>query len=167
MRIRSITLAFVFVMITGMLLTSCNHDDRNNQNDRNITDNNNMSNMMPDNNHMPDNRVSLNLSPKKARHQLMNMRNHLEAVQSIIFYLSKNNFDSASAVASSKLGLSKEMKIMCSSFGNEDFEKLGFKFHKSADRMSEVIKTKDKDKSLAALSVTLNYCVACHSAFKQ
>jgi len=97
----------------------------------------------------------------------MNMRNHLQAVQSIINFLSKDEFDSASVVASSKLGLTDEMKMMCSSFGNKEFEQLGLGFHKSADRMSSIIKTKDKNKALESLSVTLNYCVTCHSTFKQ
>jgi len=114
-----------------------------------------------------DNRISLNLSPQKAQHQLMNMRSHLQAVQSIINYLSKNEFDSASTVASSKLGLTKEMKMMCSSFGNKEFERLGIDFHNSADSMSAIIKTKDKNKSLESLSLTLNYCITCHTTFTQ
>jgi len=59
------------------------------------------------------------------------------------------------------------MKLMCASFGNENFENLGIDFHKSADEMSEIIKEKDKEKSLAALATTMNYCVQCHSTFKQ
>ena len=114
-----------------------------------------------------DNRIPLNISPKKAQHQLMNMRSHLMAVQSIVDYLSKDEFGKASEVASSKLGLTKEMKMMCSSFGNEKFEKLGIGFHQSADKMADVFKEGDKDKSLKALSATLGYCVECHSTFRQ
>jgi len=115
----------------------------------------------------PDNRIPLDLSPQKAQHQLMNMRSHVAAVQSIISYLSKNEYDKASKVASSKLGLSKEMKMMCTSFHNEKFQELGLGFHRSADKMSEVFKNKDKDKSLKALALTMNYCVSCHATFKQ
>jgi hypothetical protein len=125
-----------------------------------------MGGMKHDMGNEADKRISLNLTSKKAQHQLKNMRNHLEAVQSIINYLSKNKFDSA-AIASSSLGLTDEMKMMCSSFGNEEFERLGLEFHKSADSMTETIKTKDKEKSLESLSLTLNYCISCHSAFKQ
>ncbi len=102
-----------------------------------------------------------------AQHQLMNMRNHLKAVQNIIKYLSEDEFEKASEVASSELGLTDEMKMMCSAFGNKDFEKMGLEFHQSADRMSEIFKTGDKNKSLEALSATLNYCVNCHATFKQ
>jgi cytochrome c556 len=115
----------------------------------------------------PDNRISLNLPPMKAQHQLKNMRGHVVAIQSIINFLSKDEFEKAADIASSQLGLTEEMRMMCSSFGNDQFEKLGFDFHTSADKMAEVLKTKDKNKSLAALSKTMNYCVTCHATFKQ
>jgi cytochrome c556 len=115
----------------------------------------------------PDTRISLNLPPMKAQHQLKNMRGHVVAIQSIINYLAQDEFEKASEVASSQLGLTEEMQMMCSSFGNDQFEKLGFDFHTSADEMAEILKTKDKNKSLAALAETMNYCVTCHATFKQ
>jgi len=125
-------------------------------------------NMMMHNMKMaPDNRISLNVSPQKAQHQLKNMRNHVKAVQEIIGYLSHDEYDKASEVASKKLGLTDEMKIMCSSFGNEEFEKLGMTFHNNADKMSEIFRTKNKNKSLEALALTMNSCVNCHAIFKQ
>lgn len=114
-----------------------------------------------------DERVSLEVTGQRAKHQLMNMRDHVEAVQEILAYLSQEDYDNASIVASKRLGLTKQMQMMCSSFGNEEFEDLGFGFHNSADKMSEVFKTKDMNKSLEALSVTMNYCVTCHAKFKQ
>jgi len=114
-----------------------------------------------------DNRISLQLSPQKAQHQLMNMRSHVMAVQSILNLLSKDEFDKASEVAHSKLGLTPEMEKMCTSFSNPEFVELGLEFHKSADRLGEVLKTKDKNKSLQALSTTMNSCVKCHSTFRQ
>jgi len=47
------------------------------------------------------------------------------------------------------------------------FENLGLKFHKSADKMSEVFKNKYKDKSLETIAITMNYCVQCHLTFRQ
>ena len=114
-----------------------------------------------------DKRVSLHMSPQQAQHQLMNMRSHLQAIQTIVDYLAKDEYDSAAAVASAKMGLSEEMRMMCSAFDNAEFEQLGLAFHQSADKMSEVFKTRNKEKSLAALSQTLNYCVTCHARFKQ
>lgn len=114
-----------------------------------------------------DGRVSLNLNKMQKNHQLSNMRSHLEAVQEITLLLSQDNYDKASELAYTKLGSTTEMKLMCASFGDKGFEKLGLEFHKSADIMSEVFKKRNKDNSLTALSNTLNYCVQCHAAYKQ
>ena len=114
-----------------------------------------------------DKRISLELMPRQKQHQLKNMRSHLKAVQDIIALLAEDNYDSASAVAYSELGSTTEMKLMCASFGNKDFENLGLDFHASADTMSDVFKTRDKKKSLEALAITMNYCVSCHAAFRQ
>lgn len=72
-----------------------------------------------------------------------------------------------SRVAYKKLGSTTEMKMMCGSFGHKQFETLGLEFHKLADEMSEVFKTKNKNKSLEALSNTMNYCKQCHQTFRQ
>jgi len=156
-----------FLLITGLSFTSCNGNKTNEQAEKSGTQNHNHSEMMHNMKSGNDNRTSLNLSPEKAQHQLMNMRSHVVAVQSIVDYLSKDEFDKAAEVASAKLGLTEEMKIMCTSFDNEEFVKTGLAFHKSADKMSDIFKTKDKNKSLAALSTTMNYCVSCHSRFRQ
>lgn len=114
-----------------------------------------------------DKRISLDLNPMQKNHQLINMRSHLEAVQNIIKLISQDEFEKASNVAYSKLGSTTEMKMMCASFGNREFENLGLDFHKSADELSEILKLKDKNKSLESLAKTINYCVSCHSVFKQ
>ncbi|MBT3922563.1 MAG: cytochrome C [Nitrospina sp.] len=114
-----------------------------------------------------DARISLGLSPAMKQHQLANMRAHVEAVQSIIGFLSEGAFDKASDIAYSKLGLTEEMKKMCNSFENETFKNLGLAFHKSGDALGETLKTKDITKSLGALNTTMTYCVQCHSTFRQ
>ncbi len=114
-----------------------------------------------------DERISLGLSPAMKQHQLANMRNHVEAVQSIIGLLSEGAFDKASHIAYSKLGLTEEMKKMCNSFENENFKNLGLAFHKSGDALGDTLKTKDITKSLGALHTTMTYCVQCHATFRQ
>lgn len=114
-----------------------------------------------------DGRISLNLNKMQKNHQLSNMRSHLEAVQQITLLLSQDEYDKASKLAYTKLGSTTEMRLMCASFGDKGFENLGLEFHKTADEMSEVFKNKNKDKSLVALSNTLNYCVQCHASYKQ
>lgn len=116
---------------------------------------------------MADTRISLKLSPKMKQHQLSNMRSHVEAVRSIVGLLAKNDFEKASEIAHTKLGLTEEMKMMCGMFGNADFEKLGLAFHKSGDDLGDVLAKKDVAQSLDALNKTMGFCVECHATFRQ
>ena len=116
---------------------------------------------------MMDSRTSLGLSAEMKQHQLSNMREHVEAVQSIIGLMSENKFEGASKIAHSKLGLTPEMQKMCSMFGNEKFMALGFAFHKSGDDLGDALQTKDVNASLRALNKTMQYCVECHATYRQ
>jgi PBP1b-binding outer membrane lipoprotein LpoB len=158
---------YLVLLLIGLIFTSCNEEKTNKQNIETVIENHNHSEMMKNMKNLTDNRISLNVSPEKAQHQLMNMRSHVVAVQSIINYLSKDEFEKASEVAATKLGLTDEMKMMCTSFNNEEFEKLGLEFHNNADKMSLIFKNKDKNKSLEALSTTMTSCITCHATFKQ
>ena len=107
------------------------------------------------------------MAPEMKQHQLTNMRSHVEAVRSIIVLIAKKEFNKASEIAHSQLGLTEEMKQMCDMFGNEDFKKLGMAFHKSGDELGEVLLKKNSAESLEALSRTMGYCVECHATFRQ
>ena len=95
------------------------------------------------------------------------MRAHLKTVQDLTLLIANEEFEKASKVAFQELGSTTEMKLMCASFGNENFENIGVNFHKSADEMSEIFKLKNKDESLKALSNTMNYSIQCHATFRQ
>ena len=116
---------------------------------------------------MMDTRTSLGLPEEMKQHQLSNMREHLEAIQSIIGLMSESKFEDASNVAHGKLGLTPEMQKMCSMFGDEKFREMGFAFHKSGDDLGDALQTKDVNASLRALDKTMQYCVACHAAYRQ
>jgi hypothetical protein len=114
-----------------------------------------------------DTRTSLGLSPEMKQHQLANMRAHVEAIKSIVGLMAESKFEDASIIAHTRLGLTPEMKEMCSMFNNEKFEQLGLAFHKSGDDLGNVLQTKDVNASLRALSKTMQYCVECHAAYRQ
>jgi len=97
----------------------------------------------------------------------MNMRSHVVAVQAVVQAVSQGKFEDASQIAHKKLGMTPEMKMMCSAFGNKQFEEIGFGFHNSGDKLGEVLLTRDTGKSLAALANTMSYCVRCHAIFRQ
>ena len=158
---KTLVIASLFLM-TSLIIFSCNHQEEE-QIDKVAEKEMSMKGMKM----APDNRISLKLNPMQKKHQLMNMRSHLEAVQQIVALLSSEKYEEASKVAYEKLGSTTEMKLMCASFGDKNFEELGLKFHASADKMSEIIKSKDKNKSLEALATTINYCVQCHSTYRQ
>ncbi|TAN72608.1 MAG: cytochrome C [Gallionella sp.] len=116
---------------------------------------------------MTDTRTSLGLSAEMKQHQLSNMREHVEAIQSIIGLISENKFEAASKIAHGKLGLTPEMQKMCSMFNDEKFKALGLAFHKSGDELGDALKTGDVTASLRALNKTMGYCVSCHAAYRQ
>ena len=114
-----------------------------------------------------DSRTSLNLPAPMAQHQLSNMREHVEAIKSIVGLMAENKFEDASKVAHAKLGLTPEMQSMCSMFGGEKFKTIGLAFHKSGDDLGDALQTKDMNASLRALNQTMGYCVACHATYRQ
>lgn len=126
--------------------------------------NHNMQHMMHSAN---DSRISLGLSPQRKQHQLANMRSHVKAVQAIVGLMAEDKYEDASQVAHSELGLTEEMRKMCTSFNNADFVKMGLAFHQSADKLGDALQTRDTKKSLQALHTTMSYCVQCHATFRQ
>ena len=155
---KQVTILFVMLFFVGMALISY-ADDKDGP----------MGEMTHHNmkHSMNDGRISLSLSPEMKQHQLSNMRSHLEAVQAIIGLIADGEFDKASEMAHSKLGLTEEMKKMCNMFNNNDFTALGLAFHESGDALGDALKTKDTEKSLRALHTTVGYCVQCHATFRQ
>lgn len=114
-----------------------------------------------------DMRTSLKLPAEMRQHQLSNMREHVEAIKTIVALMAENKFEKASKTAHTKLGLTPEMQAMCDMFDNEDFRVLGRSFHKSGDDLGDALLTRDVNASLQALSETMQYCVECHAAFRQ
>ena len=117
--------------------------------------------------HMTDTRISLGLPAQMKQHQLSNMREHVEAIKSIVALMSEKKFKEASGIAHAKLGLTADMQAMCNMFDNKDFKALGTAFHKSGDDLGDALKTGDVNVSLRALYKTMQYCVECHATYRQ
>ena len=163
MKISKMKLILTAIILT-FLITSCEHNKPKEKEtvkkeaDFTVMDNSKMGH---------DKRTSLKLNSMQKNHQLTIMRDHLDAVQTIVTLLSNDKFEEASKTAYTRLGSTTKMKLMCASFGDKKFENIGLEFHKSADKMSEIFKTKDKNKSLKAVAHTMNYCVQCHATYRQ
>lgn len=159
------TTLLIAATLLGICVTSCNKNETQEQEvnvESETTEHQHEMMMM-----QKDERVSLNLNPKQKQHQLKNMRSHLSAIQQITQLIATDDYEKASIIAHTKLGLTPEMKQMCSMFGDEKFEKIGLDFHNSADEMGEIFKNRNKQESLKALSNTMNYCVKCHATYSQ
>ena len=76
-----------------------------------------------------DTRTSLGLSSKIKHRQLVNMRAQLMATQAIIGLLAEENFDKATKIVQTNMGLGDEMKQIYEQANNEDFKQLGLAFH--------------------------------------
>lgn len=116
---------------------------------------------------MVDTRTALGLPEEMKQHQLSAMRDHLEAIDAIVAFMSENKFDEASAVAHARLGLTPEMRKMCSMPGNEKFMALGMAFHQSGDDLGDALRSGDVNVSLRALHKTMQYCTECHAGYRQ
>jgi hypothetical protein len=115
-----------------------------------------------------DNRTPVPLLPMMANHQKQNMRDHLVAIQEIVQGVATNDFDVIEKAAK-RIGYSDEMGQMCTHMGAgaPGFAEQSIRFHRTADRIAEAARTKERAKVLAALGTTLQTCTACHAVWKQ
>jgi hypothetical protein len=115
-----------------------------------------------------DSRTPVPLLPMMANHQKQNMRDHLVAVQEIVQGLATNDFD-AIEKAAKRIGYSDEMGQMCTHMGAgaPGFTEQSIRFHRTADRIAEAARTKQRAKVLDELGTTLQTCTACHAVWKQ
>ena len=115
-----------------------------------------------------DSRKPVPLSPMMANHQKQNMREHLQAVQAIIDGIARDDF-SAVEKAAKTMGYSEEMRQMCTHMGAgaPGFTERAIAFHKSADKIADAAKFKNRSGTLQALNTTLQTCTSCHAMYRQ
>jgi hypothetical protein len=96
------------------------------------------------------------------------MRDHLVAIQEIVQGVATNDFD-AIEKAAKRIGYSDEMGQMCTHMGAgaPGFAEQSIRFHRTADRIAESARTKERAKVLDELGTTLQTCTACHAVWKQ
>jgi hypothetical protein len=117
---------------------------------------------------MMDKRIPVPLVPHMALHQKQNMREHLEAIQSIVVGISMNDFKMIETAAA-KMGYTKKMEQMCQMMGAgaEGFAERAISFHKTAEQVVLAAKSRDKKKVLSSLADTLAQCTSCHGSYRQ
>jgi hypothetical protein len=115
-----------------------------------------------------DARAPVPLLPAMANHQKQNMRDHLVAVQEIVAALSTDDFGAIEAAAG-RVGLSEQMGAMCTHMGAgaPGFAEQALQFHRTADRIIEAARDRDRARVLTALHATLQTCTSCHASWRQ
>jgi hypothetical protein len=103
-----------------------------------------------------------------ANHQKQNMREHLEAVQDVVLGATSGDF-AAVEKAAGRMGYSEQMGRMCTHMGAgaPGFTEQALNFHRTADKIGDAAKKKDREGVLAALGETLKTCTGCHAVWKQ
>src|SRR5689334_20774789 len=115
-----------------------------------------------------DTRAAVPLLPMMANHQKQNMRDHLLAVQEIVFALSTDDFSGVERAAG-RIGYTEQMGQMCAHMGAgaPGFTEQSLQFHHTADTITVAARQRDREAVMRALGSTLQTCTACHAAFRQ
>jgi hypothetical protein len=120
-----------------------------------------------------DGRTSVQMPEMMIEHMMGNMRDHLLALEEITRYLASQEYEKASEVAESRLGMSSLELHGASHMAKFMPEKMGIigtNMHRAASRFALAAKDAELDgglnKAFSALSEVMQQCVACHSAYK-
>ncbi|MEK7737869.1 MAG: hypothetical protein AAB319_08970 [Pseudomonadota bacterium] len=114
------------------------------------------------------------LFPQAMRlHTLANMRDHLLALQEIQIALSKEDYDTAAAVAEQRLGMSS-LKLHgahdVAPFMPAGLRNIGTEIHRAASRLATdagtASATGDVKPVLASMARVTQQCIACHAVYR-
>jgi len=103
------------------------------------------------------------------QHMLMNMRDHLAAINEILEDMAKGQLDGAAEVAESRLGMSSLESHGASHmarFMPEGMRNAGNDMHRAASQFALKAQEGDALAAYGALSEITSACVACHSAYR-
>ncbi len=106
-------------------------------------------------------------------HTITSMRDHLLSLQEIDVALSKNDFDKASNIAETRLGMSSlevHGAAHIAPYMPQGMQDIGTGMHKAASRFAVEAQnasvSNDLRPALAALGTVMQQCVACHAAYR-
>lgn len=116
-----------------------------------------------------DERVALTIGAGAKAGLMLTMREHLEAINSIVAALGRQDFEKAAKVAREELGFSKHHQAMKREAGAtfpSKYHELAMAHHQAAEDLAKAIPSKDFPMILVQLEKTMSACVACHRAYK-
>ncbi len=116
-----------------------------------------------------DKREFVDLPEMMQQHQLVSMRDHLNAINEILFNMGEGDLDKAAETAENRLGMTSLKSHHAShmaKFMPEGMRQAGTNMHRAASRFA--LKAEEGDVLIAykALQKVTGACVACHAGYK-
>lgn len=116
-----------------------------------------------------DARAPVDLPPMMQQHMLANMRDHLEALDTILAELGAGRYDAAAATAEQRLGMSSLDAHGARHLAGHmpaAMQALGTAMHRAASRFARTAQEGDLAAATRALGEVSAACVACHRAYR-
>jgi len=118
-------------------------------------------------------RQSADLPSHVSKQLMSNMRNYLESLEQITYLLSESEYVQAADTAEKNLGMSSveiHYKRFVGKYMPKGMRSISKQMHKAASHFALSAREAEKDgelnKALAALSLVMKQCVACHDLYR-
>lgn len=116
-----------------------------------------------------DSRQLVQLPEKMQQHMLANMRDHLEAINGILFYLANNELEAAAELAEQNLGMSSLESHGAghmAKFMPEGMRGAGTAMHAAASRFALTAQEGELLPAVKSLAEVTKTCVSCHAVYR-
>ena len=116
-----------------------------------------------------DPRLLVKLPEMMQHHMLSNMRDHLETVNQILIYMSKDELGKAADLAEARLGMSSlplHGASHMAKFMPKAMQELGTNMHKAASRFALKAQEGELKPAYQALTEVTSSCIGCHAAYR-
>jgi len=116
-----------------------------------------------------DSRELIELPEMMQQHMMINMRDHLVAINEILISMANGQLDHAAEVAESRLGMSSLESHGAShmaKFMPEGMRQAGTSMHRAASRFALKAQEGEALPAYISLSEVTSACVLCHSGFR-
>lgn len=116
-----------------------------------------------------DARQLVNLPGMMQQHMMSNMRDHLVALNEILFNMANGELDKAADIAEHRIGISSLESHGAShmaKFMPEGMQQAGARMHRAASDFALKAGEGDVSSAYSALAGITSACVSCHSAYR-
>lgn len=116
-----------------------------------------------------DGRQPIGLPEMLQRHMMMNMRDHLAALDEILAAMGNGELDRAAEIAEQRLGMSSldsHGAGHMAEFMPKGMREAGTRMHRAASRFALTAQEGELTPACKQLSEVTDACVACHAAYR-